>query len=533
MFMQNNLKQNKISFIIHPILFSIYPIIFIFSENINLLPVTEIILPISIIVGITILMLFILKIKIKNRNKIALIISLIIITFFSYGHYYDIINGSEFADSEISRHRYLLIPYSGLAIIGIIFFIKSNRLFNNATTVINGISVSIIVLISINIVTDYSNGDFFGNPETTYEEKWLGMSTYNPGDELFLKNENVKVEFEQKKYSPDIYYIILDEYPSDYALKQFFSFDNNKFLEFLDEQEFHIVKNSFSNYPSTIQSLTSSLNMEYLDKITKEVDRDSKNYHLLNKLLSDNEVMKKFSSYGYDIVNIGALWGPNGSFKNVKTNLCEFKEVNRDSLSRQLIEKSIIMHFYEKHFEQLRRDQIICTYNEIENTSEERTTPKFVFVHILSPHAPYIFGPNGENVSPGNSLDSSPWNERNAHVDQIKFVNKNLIELIPKLLNSENKPIIILQGDTGAGYEIDWKSPSDVMVIERMSNLNAIYFPNKNYDKINNLTPVNTFRIIFNEYFDEENVLHENKNYWSNSEKPYTFVDITKQLKNN
>ena len=35
MFMQNNLKQNKISFIIHPILFSIYPIIFIFSENIN------------------------------------------------------------------------------------------------------------------------------------------------------------------------------------------------------------------------------------------------------------------------------------------------------------------------------------------------------------------------------------------------------------------------------------------------------------------------------------------------------------------
>jgi len=273
--------------------------------------------------------------------------------------------------------------------------------------------------------------------------------------------------------------------------------------------------------------------MEYLDKITKEVVRDSKNYRLLNKLLSDNEVMKKFSSYGYDIVNIGALWGPNGSFKNVKTNLCEFKEVNRDSLSRQLIEKSIIMHFYEKHFEQLRRDQIICTYNEIENTSEERTTPKFVFVHILSPHAPYIFGPNGENVNPGNSLDSNPWNERNAHVDQIKFVNKNLIELIPKLLNSENKPIIILQGDTGAGYEIDWKSPSDVMVIERMSNLNAIYFPNKNYDKINNLTPVNTFRIIFNEYFDEENVLHENKNYWSNSEKPYTFVDITKQLKNN
>ena len=134
-------------------------------------------------------------------------------------------------------------------------------------------------------------------------------------------------------------------------------------------------------------------------------------------------------------------------------------------------------------------------------------------------------------MSPGNSLDSNPWNERNAHVDQIKFVNKNLIELIPKLLNSENKPIIILQGDTGAGYEIDWKSPSDVMVIERMSNLNAIYFPNNDYSKIQDLTPVNTFRIIFNEYFNEENMLYENRSYWSNSDNPYQYKDVSDFLK--
>ena len=476
-------------------------------------------------------MAFILKIKIKNRNKITLIISLIIITFFSYGHYYDIINNSEILDSEISRHRYLLIPYSGFAIIGIIFFIKSNRLFNNATTITNGISVSIIVLISINIMIDYSNGDFFGSSENTFEEKWLGMSAYNPENKISLEDKNIENNIQQKKNNPDIYYIIPDEYPNNYALKQFFGFDNNEFLEFLNKQEFHIVENSFSNYPTTIQSLTSSLNMEYLNKITKDVDKDSKNYHLLNKLLSDNVVMEKFSSYGYDIVNIGALWGPNGSFKNVKTNLCEFKEVNRDSLSRQLIEKSIIMYFYEKHFEQLKRDQIICTYYEIENTIVEQTTPKLVFVHILSPHAPYIFGPNGENVNPGNSLDSNSWNERNAHVDQIKFVNKNLKHVISKLLDSKNKPIIILQGDTGSGFNIDWEYPSNAMVVERMSNLNAIYFPNQNYDKMNDLTPVNTFKIIFNEYFDEENVLQENKNYWSNSEKPYTFIEITKELK--
>ena len=527
--------RKKIAFIIHPILFSIFPVIFIFSENIHLLPVTEIFLPLVIVVGITVLVLFLSKNKIEYRNKVALIISLIVILFFTYGYFYDIINDAQLENSEISRHRYLLMPYFGLGIVGVIFFIKSNRLFNNATTITNGIAISIIVVISINIATDVSYGNFFGSPELGNNEKFLGVGAQDPLEELVVdRDSNQDLRTESKKIQnikPDIYYIIPDEYPSNYALKQFFGFDNIEFLTFLETNDFHVVNNSFSNYPSTIQSLTSSLNMEYLDTITKGVDADSKNYHLLNELLSDNLVMKKLSSQGYDVVNIGSLWGPNGEFKNIKSNLCEFKEVNRDSLSRQLIEKTIISYFYERYFEQLRRDQIICTYNEIELLSEEQNKPKFIFVHILSPHPPYIFGPNGEHTIPGDSINSSSWNERNAHVNQVKFVNKNLIELIPKLLDSENKPIIILQGDTGSGYEIDWKSPSDVTVIERMSNLNAVYFPNNDYSKIHDLTPVNTFRIIFNEYFDEENVLYENRSYWSNSDKPYQYKDVSDILK--
>ena len=527
--------RKKVAFIIHPILFSIFPVIFIFSENIHLLPVTEIFLPLVTIVGITVLVLFLSKNKIEYRNKVALIISLIIVLFFTYGYFYGIINDAQLENSEISRHRYLLMPYFGLGIVGITFFIKSNRLFNNATTITNGIAISIIVIISMNIATDVSNGNFFGSPELGNDEKFLGVGAQGPLEEFVIdhdSNQDLRTESEKiQNIKPDIYYIIPDEYPSNYALKQFFGFDNIEFLTFLETNDFHVVNNSFSNYPSTIQSLTSSLNMEYLDTITEGVDADSKNYHLLNELLSDNLVMRKLSSQGYDVVNIGSLWGPNGGFKNIKSNLCEFKEVNRDSLSRQLIEKTMISYFYERYFEQLRRDQIICTYNEIELLSEEQNKPKFIFVHILSPHSPYIFGPNGEHIIPGNSINSSPWNERNAHVNQVKFVNKNLIELITKLLDSENKPIIILQGDTGSGSEIDWKSPSDVMVIERMSNLNAIYFPNNDYNKIHDLTPVNTFRIIFNEYFNEENMLYENRSYWSNSDKPYQYKDVSDILK--
>ena len=523
-------KKQK-SFIIHPILFSIFPIIFIFSENIHLLPITEIFFPIIFMVSLTIVTLLLVSKKIQNKNKLALIISLLIIIFFSYGHFYNILNDSEFESSEISRHRYLLIPFFGAGVLGTIYFLKSKRKFNNLTTITNGISVTIIVLISINITTDVSNGNFFGSAQLGDDERWFGVGAPKQSEvkEIFgdINEKEIEEELENIKYKPDVYYIISDEYPGNYGLKEFFDYDNTNFIKFLEKNEFSVINNSSTNYPSTIQSLSSSLNMEYLDILTEGTDIKSKNYHTLNKLLSDNLVMEKFVSHGYRVFNVGALWGPNGEFRETYSNLCEFKEVNRDSLLQEVLEKTMISYFYEKYFEQLRRDQIICTFNEIQILSDNNVKPKFVFVHILSPHAPYIFGPNGENVSPISSSDNV--NNRNAHVSQVKFMNKNFSELIPKLLDSDKKPIIILQGDTGSGFGINSENPTNSMMKERMSNLNAIYFPNNNYDEIyDDLTPVNTFRIIFNEFFNENYTLLQDKNFWSESDKPYKYTDITK-----
>ncbi|MBL76917.1 MAG: hypothetical protein CL763_08360 [Chloroflexi bacterium] len=535
--MSNLTKQNTKSFIIHPILFSIYPIIFIFSQNIHLLPVTEIFLPIAIMLSLTGFTIFILGKKINNKNKIALVISLLVIVFFSYGHVYNILNDSEFENSEISRHRYLLIPFAITAVLGTIYFLKSKKFFNNATTIANGISASIIVIISINIVGDFSSGNFYGNPESIQNEAWFGIGVpqENLMNDIFSDVEErvtIKNEWQGKENLPDIYYIILDEYPNNESLKKNYGFDNTEFLTFLENSGFYVVNNSFSNYPTTIQSLSSSLNMEYLDVLTTGVDVNSENYHLLNKLLSDNVVMQKFSLLNYEIINIGSIWGPNGEFKNATTNLCEFKEVNFDSLVRELLEKSMISYFYERHFEQLRRDQIMCEFNEFSDFNNKTNQPKFVFAHFLLPHAPYIFGPNGEHVTPGNSLNSEPWNERNAHINQVKFLNKNLTEkIIPGLLDSNNKPIIILQGDTGSGHSIDWKDPTKEMIFERMANLNVVYFPDSNYEEFyDEITPVNTFRIIFNKYFDEKYELHDDKNFWSDGEKPYFYKDVSKIL---
>ena len=527
-------NKNKFSFIIHPILFSVFPIIFIFSENIHLLPFTEIIFPSLIMISIISVLLFVISKRVTNKNKIALVISLLIILFFSYGHFFNVLNDS-LDGSEIVRHRYILIPFLIVGLFGSIYFVKSNRVFNNATTISNVIAVSLFVIISVNIITDFSNGNFFGSPQVSANEKFLGVGASEEDlfQNIFQNNDEIQSpnKIDDRFLNPDVYYIILDEYPNDFSLKKFFKFDNSNFIDFLESNNFHVIKNSSSNFPTTVQSLTSSLNMDYLDKLTIKENPNSKNFQLLNELLSKNIVMKKFDDMGYKIFNVGSLWGPNGEFEKTDVNKCEYKEANRDSLVRELLETSVISYFHERYSEQLRRDRILCSFEEIEKINQESVMPSFVFVHMLLPHPPYIFGPNGEHVTPGNSLSGVNWNEREAHIDQVEFANKKLMELIPELLNSKNKPIIILQGDTGSGFELDWDNPTKEMIQERLGNLNAVYFPNLNYNHMyETITPVNTFRIIFNEFFDEDYKFVQDKNFWSQSDKPYQYVDVTDVL---
>jgi hypothetical protein len=301
----------------------------------------------------------------------------------------------------------------------------------------------------------------------------------------------------------------------------------------LKQKGFFVNEKSFANYPRTIQSLSSSLNMEYLDKITEQVGVNSKSYHLLNEHLSDNKVMSNMKSRGYVIVNIGSMWGPNMGFAKVDVNLCEFKQINSNSLMNELLLSSMLGYVQERFTEQGRRDGILCTFDELYTINEKIPKQKFVFAHIQLPHSPFIFGPNGEHVTPGIPLNSSKWDDKEAHIDQIKFANKKLKVLIDKILESEEIPIIILQGDTGSLITGGFSESSIITIRERLSNLNAIYIPDEKYDLFyDGMTPVNTFRIIENTVFNGDYLLLKDKAYWSTKDTPHNYEDVTNHLLN-
>ena len=167
--------------------------------------------------------------------------------------------------------------------------------------------------------------------------------------------------------------------------------------------------------------------------------------------------------------------------------------------------------------------------------------PKFVFVHSLLVHGPFVMNEKCEYL-PLLVEKSKPWREnyRNA----ITCTNQLLKETIDDIIkNSVNPPIIILQSDEGTypdrfrGTNIDlgYTDATADELKEKFGILNAYYLPDRNPDQLlyPSITPVNSFRVILNSYFGEDLPLIKDASYSPIHKKyPYNLFEVTTLLKN-
>ena len=336
---------------------------------------------------------------------------------------------------------------------------------------------------------------------------------YPNGFEILLSTNTEKTDL------PDIYYIILDEYAGFKSLEKNFGFDNSKFYSELSQRGFFIPSKSYSNYPFTVMSIPSSLNMQYLNFFSEKLGTENTDLDPIREILEKNLVMNNLSSNGYYIVSFFGGTEAIGSKKFVDEKIC--------GDNYYLNEVMNILTPAETYQE--KRNEILCTFDEIGNVKERISQPMFVFAHISIPHKPFVFDENGDSqMIDYNDLDDST--KKKFYLQQLKFANKMTIRTIDEIFaKSETDTIIIIQSDHGERTGINWNEPTEDMIKQGLNNLNAYYFPNEKKNKLyNNISPVNTFRIIFNEYFDSDFELLDDRYYWIKSDKkPYDVKDVT------
>ena len=157
--------------------------------------------------------------------------------------------------------------------------------------------------------------------------------------------------------------------------------------------------------------------------------------------------------------------------------------------------------------------------------------PKYVFAHLYVPHPPFIFGPNGENVTPDHSEISGlqSWENPQGYLNQLIYATNEISMVITNIVENDPGAIIILQGDTGTltGLDPNCCTINDVSdLYQTHSILYAVRMPTVN--NFEDAIPANTYRIIFNNHFDMNYEYLEHRIYAADEDN--VLKDITKTL---
>lgn len=465
--------------VFHPYLFAIWLVIVFYSENYIDISIVYIFLPIIIVALVCSVLLFIVSFVFNEIRYDALVVTPLICFLLSYGIFY------EFISSTFYRMRAFIIPIS-IIIFAALLFIYSFKLLrllsiksiNAYTMLLNKVAVCLIVFSILQIAYFYY--------------KYNNMNV--------LTQQDYDITYRFPGSPPDIYYIVLDEYAGVDQMKTLFNYDNNAFVDKLKRMGFYVANNSQPKYPVTGLSLATSLNMEYPLSTSDnsfssifmsisaglEITRKSS----VSDLLRHNKVSNILKCNNYKYIHIGS-WYYDTMFNNLADNNINYRGFNiNNPLIIVMANSSIIrLIFTDRYFQRREVLNALVWLNKIVLLKG----PKFVFAHIISPHSPFLFGPNGEVLPAAKKYG---YNDIRVYLGQHIFITKRIQEVIEDIIaNSKVPPIIILQSDHGVRFDkLDEPSANKIF--------NAYLLPNngksKLYDSIN---PVNTFRLIFNYYF--------------------------------
>jgi hypothetical protein len=311
---------------------------------------------------------------------------------------------------------------------------------------------------------------------------------------------------------PDIYYIILDAYGRADVLRDLLGYDNSNFLNALRQRGFYVADCSQANYAYTEFSLTSSLNYDYLDELDVSGSRAER-----IALLKHSAIRSFLETKGYEIVAFPTGWAFTEwkdadlyvDYQRPITALTEFEALILDTTMFRVVSDFRSSKQADASHKDLRRLRV---FSLLENIKElpHRDGNLFVFAHLVVPHLPYTFGPDGE-VPRYQGKGATREETAAAYVDQVKFVNKETLDVIDALIqNSDVPPVIIVQSDHGPLPDLT-EDP-----LERLPILNAYYLPNLQVDEIlyPSISPVNSFRVVINSHFGQDLPLLEDRSYF-------------------
>ena len=485
--------------IIHPFTFALFPILALLAHNITEVVPRVALRSILISLAAAVVLLLVVALITRNWQKAAITTTLVLVLFYSYGQVYEFLQAHSIFGLNFGRHRYLAIIYAVLLLVGLWTVLFRSKNLTIPTQMLNIIGVLLLIYPLYQIVS-YSL-------HTSQSEQRLSVVTPNVDTSVLTKPKNL----------PDVYFIVLDGYERGDALLKDLNFDNSAFLDKLTSMGFYVANCSRSNYGSTHESITVTLNMDYLPALRSEMEAQGfTNSEDLWILLKQSKVRSLLKSMGYKTVAFesGFEWTRLRDadiylqYTGVPYEMQVFQP-----FEAMLIRSTALLIWSDSTYKALPA-YTKTIFNVTKFSFEDHINrqlfildqlprltsipgPKFIFAHILIPHPPFVFTATGAIQTNPDFYSADGFrpidgeHEAVGYLNEIQFLNIRMSDILHTIItNSAVPPIIVLMSDHGSSF------------VDHNLNLGAYYLPDNGKQALYpSITPVNSFRVIFDQYF--------------------------------
>ncbi len=330
---------------------------------------------------------------------------------------------------------------------------------------------------------------------------------------------------------PDIYLIVLEGYARHDLLREAYAYNNLPFLETMRNHGLAAANQSVANYAEPVMSLASLLNMDYAHALSAGGAADDPDgLGPAVELYHNNRVFTALRRAGYEIIVFPPGLAMLEPRLNVETHrpgdiLNEFEMVlaahtvaarilqgwnyviHRDNLNlREVVERRRVLHVFDG-------------LAELAATASEQ--PRLIYAYMSIPGPPFLFNRDGGRAERSTVVTSDSrdvfrgsWTDYvQAYVDQLTFTNRRLERAIDSIMEAGegDPPVILIASSQGIGVlrEEFRQVPPELL----LSNLTLMGIPGRDQQRLMNrpVSPVNLFRIVFNEVFEADLSLLDNE----------------------
>jgi hypothetical protein len=340
--------------------------------------------------------------------------------------------------------------------------------------------------------------------------------------------------------SPDIYFIMPDEYARPDVLAQVYGIDEAPFLDALRQRGFEIAEGWSANYIATPYNLMSLFHMRHVPDIASMEPVLAGNVDFqagVRRAVNHNESFDLLRQHGYQIVTVAPPWEDvalrsadvyidNGGINEFETSLVTRSAF--DPVVRNLLPDALF---------QQERDRVTFAIDQVGRLAEEARAdsqvagahPRFVFVHLVVPHLPVVFGPKGEPVRMpyGQFFWVESAVQRGitreefvaAYKGQLEYLNTLIPPAIDRIITHDPEAVILFLGDEGSGVGMNWDDVPNSDLAERFATIFTARTPGKTGVFGEAKTLVNVMPLLFNAYLGENLPLQPDLHYaWRDKE---------------